>query len=318
MKLSVLVITYNHEKFIAQALDSVLMQAVDFDYEIVIGEDCSIDGTRQIVLAYRDQHPDKIRLLLPEKNLGMHRNFVETYRACRGEYIALLEGDDYWSSSEKLQRQVDFLDVNPGCAICFHPAAIITAGDPSASIVIPDGFSRALSTLEDLVVENFIPTCSAVARGGLVADFPDWFFTLRQGDWSFHMLNAQHGDIGFLKDAMAVYRVHPAGVWSGEKLALRLEAIIETYRAFNDHLGRKYDHLVRRELARHYNRISLCHEEAGEVEAARRSFWKGMRTSFRAVSFRDQVALTLKLYAPRLYRVIAGAMQACCSGAGNG
>lgn len=318
MKLSVLIITYNHEKFIAQALDSVLMQTVDFDYEIVIGEDYSTDDTRQIVLAYRDKHPDKIRLLLPDKNLGMHRNFVETYRACRGEYVALLDGDDYWSGRDKLQQQVDFLDANPGCSICFHPVAIVTADDPSASIVIPEGFTRAVSTLEDLVVENFIPTCSAVARGGLIAEFPDWFFTLRQGDWSFHVLNAQHGDIGFLKDTMAVYRFHPAGVWSGENLMFRLEAIVEAYRTINDHLGRKYDHLVRRELARYYNRISRCHEESGEVEAARRWFWKGLRSSYKAVAARDQVALVLKLYAPRLYRVIAGAMQACGSGAGNG
>lgn len=318
MKLSVLIITYNHEKFIAQALDSVLMQAVDFDYEIVIGEDCSTDGTRDIVLAYRDKHPDKIRLLLPEKNLGMHRNFVDTYRACRGAYLALLEGDDYWRSSHKLQQQVDFLDANPGCAICFHPVAVVTAEDPSASIVIPEGFTRAVSTLEDLVVENFIPTCSAVARGGLVGDFPEWFFTLRQGDWSFHVLNAEHGDIGFLEETMAVYRVHPAGVWSGEKLLSRLEAIVETYRAINDHLGRKYDRLVRRELARYYNRISCCREEAGEVEAARRLFWKGLRSSYKAVAVRDQVVLALKLYAPRLYRVISGAMQAHGSGVGNG
>ncbi|GAW66657.1 glycosyl transferase family protein [Geoanaerobacter pelophilus] len=318
MKLSVLIITYNHEKFIAQALDSVLMQTVNFDYEIVIGEDCSTDGTRDIVLAYLDAHPDKIRLLLPEKNLGMHRNFVETYRACRGEYLALLDGDDYWSSRDKLQQQVDFLDANPGCAICFHPVAIATAEDPSASVTFPEGFDRAVSTLEDLVVENFIPTCSAVARGGLITEFPEWFFSLRQGDWPFHVMNAQHGDIGFLNDTMAVYRVHAGGVWSGEKLAPRLEAIVEAYSAINDHLGRKYDHLVRREMARYYYRISRCHEEMGAVGPAREAFWKGLRSSFNAASGRERAVLALKLYAPRLYRFVAGAMQACGSGAGNG
>lgn len=114
MKVSVLMITYNHEKFIAQAIDSILMQQVNFDYEIVIGEDCSTDGTRAIVIQYQKEYPDKIRLLLPEENLGMHKNFVQTFRACQGEYIALLEGDDYWTSPRKLQKQVDFFRLSSG------------------------------------------------------------------------------------------------------------------------------------------------------------------------------------------------------------
>ena len=85
-------ITYNHEKFIAQAIDSVLMQQTRFDYELVIGEDCSTDGTRAIVVEYQQKHPDKIRLLLPENNLGMHENGRRALKACRGEYIAFLEG----------------------------------------------------------------------------------------------------------------------------------------------------------------------------------------------------------------------------------
>ena len=97
MKLSVLMITYNHENFIAQAIDSVLRQDVNFGYEIVIGEDCSSDRTRSIVMAYEKKHPEKIRLLLPEQNLGMMGNFMQTLQACRGEYIAIVEDDDYWT-----------------------------------------------------------------------------------------------------------------------------------------------------------------------------------------------------------------------------
>ena len=90
IKASVLMVTYNHQEFIAQALDSVLMQEVDFEYEIIIGEDCSTDNTRQIVIDYQRKYPDKIRLLLPEVNLGAHENFIATYKACNGKYIALL------------------------------------------------------------------------------------------------------------------------------------------------------------------------------------------------------------------------------------
>ena len=124
MKVSVHMITYNHEKFIAQAIESALMQQVDFDYEIVIGEDCSTDRTREIVVAYQQRHPDKIRLLLHEQNVGVSLNDIRVYRACRGEYVAWLEGDDYWTSPHKLQKQADFLDSHPACSACFHPVTV--------------------------------------------------------------------------------------------------------------------------------------------------------------------------------------------------
>ncbi len=118
-KVSVLMITYNHEQYIEQAVRSVMMQETDFDYELVIGEDCSTDRTREIVLRLKEEFPDKIRLLLPEKNLGMIPNFVATYEACRGEYIALCEGDDYWTHPKKLQIQVDYMKGSE-CRMCFH------------------------------------------------------------------------------------------------------------------------------------------------------------------------------------------------------
>src|SRR6185436_18390622 len=124
-KVSVLMIAYNIERFIGQAIDSVLMQRADFDYEIVIGEDCSTDGTRDIVRQYAAEHPSKIRPILRVNNLGMNANFVATLQECRGTYIALLDGDDYWTSPYKLQRQVDFLDNHPEYSISFHNVTIV-------------------------------------------------------------------------------------------------------------------------------------------------------------------------------------------------
>src|SRR5579864_5044611 len=107
MKLSVMMITYNHERFIAQALDSILAQQVNFDYEIVVGEDCSADGTRAILMDFHRRYPSRIVPFLRDRNMGAMPNFESTLRACRGQYLALLEGDDYWTSPDKLQRQVD-------------------------------------------------------------------------------------------------------------------------------------------------------------------------------------------------------------------
>src|SRR5512133_148878 len=120
IKVSVLVMTYNHEKFIQQALDSVAMQATNFDYEILISEDCSTDRTREIVLEFQKEHPDKVRLLLSKTNVHSNQVVVRGIRAAQGQYLAMLDGDDYWTSPTKLQKQADFLDGHPECSLCFH------------------------------------------------------------------------------------------------------------------------------------------------------------------------------------------------------
>ncbi len=126
VKLSVLFITYNHEDYVRQALDSVLMQEVDFEYEIVVGEDCSTDATRDILLEYRDRYPDRIKLLFREKNFGRPTmNVYDTGMHCTGDYIAFLEGDDYWTDERKLMKQVRFLDEHPDHMGCTHTCCVV-------------------------------------------------------------------------------------------------------------------------------------------------------------------------------------------------
>ncbi len=116
-KVSVVVCTYNHAPFIDQALASVLGQDTSFRFEVIVSEDCSNDATRDIVLRWRDEHPDRIRLLLSERNLRSNEVVARGFRAATGEYVVLLDGDDYWTSPQKLQRQADFLDAHRDCAL---------------------------------------------------------------------------------------------------------------------------------------------------------------------------------------------------------
>lgn len=190
--------TYNHEKFIAKAIDSALVQEVNFPYEIVIGEDCSTDNTRNIVIDYKNKYPDKIRLLLHQENIGMRKNFMQLLKSCSGRYIAELEGDDYWTSSQKLQKQVDFLDDNPEFSICFHPVRMCYDEATEEKRDIFPLNMKDVSTLEDLFEYNFIPTCSVMYRNNLINEFPDWLYKLKMGDWSLHILNYQYGNIKFL------------------------------------------------------------------------------------------------------------------------
>ena len=119
---SVCMIAFNHERYIAQALDSVLKQETSFPVDIVVGEDCSRDSTRRILLDYAERHPGRIRPLLADRNRGMMANFLSTLAACRGRYVAVCEADDYWLDSGKLQKQVDYLESHPECAVSFHNA----------------------------------------------------------------------------------------------------------------------------------------------------------------------------------------------------
>jgi glycosyltransferase involved in cell wall biosynthesis len=303
IKVSVAMITYNHEEFIAKALDSVLMQRTNFDYEIVIGEDCSTDNTRNIIIDYQKRHPDKFRLLLNEKNLGMHRNAAQVHHACKGEYIALLEGDDYWTSPHKLQKQVDFLESHPECAICFHNVTEVYKDGSRESHSFHNN-QKAFSTVEDLLPGNFIPTPSTMFRNGLVTELPEWWFSLQMGDWPLHILNARHGKIGYINEVMAVHLNHPAGVWfrMTESWLERNKASIVVYDHLYTHLEAKYRPIIARLLHELCLRIAREYENMGELTSARsyamRSFTKHFLVS------RKSYKILLRLYVPILYKLL--------------
>ena len=265
MKVSVLMITYNHEKFIAQAIDSILMQKVDFDYEIVIGEDCSSDNTRQIIIDCQKKYPDKIRLLLPEKNLGMHINFINTYKTCQGKYIAVLEGDDYWISSEKLQKQADFLDNNPDFAICFNNSLIFWEDNHREPTIFLRNQSK-ISTLENLLTQNFISTPTVMYRGGLIKNFPDWYYDQGMGDWTFHILNAQYGKIGYIDEVMSAYRVHETGVWSSKSREYQLKGTIKMLNDINKHFEYKYQNIISNSINYYFRQVENLKEVHKEAD----------------------------------------------------
>src|SRR5689334_21978219 len=228
-KVSVLITTYNQENLITQTVDSVLMQMVDFDYEIVIGEDASSDRTRQIVMELARQHPEKIRVLLRdpevanrERHLSGKMNFLQALQSCRGEYIAILDGDDYFTSPHKLQKQVDFLDARRDCMICFHNVKAVYENDSDGPEYLCPADQKEITDIKQLLWGNFMPSCSIMYRREPVVQIPDWFYTAKVGDWPLHIFKAQYGKIGYLNEVMAAYRVHEAGAWSLRKRSHQL------------------------------------------------------------------------------------------------
>ncbi len=245
MKLSVCLISYNQEEFIAKALDSVLAQQTSFGYEIVVSDDCSTDRTPQIVADYQKLHPHRIRLVSPEVNLGINRNFAHAIKSCRGEYVALLEGDDFWTSPTKLQEQINFLDSHPECVICFHSVKMFSQDGGTPDRINPRLGHKKISTIEDLLgVGNFIPTCSVVFRSGLFEEFPEWFYTLRIADFPLHVLNARYGKIGYVNKVMGAYRVHGGGTFSAASASRNSQEVVRVYNYLNAELNYKYDNTI--------------------------------------------------------------------------
>ncbi|SRR6266568_8537904 len=226
LKVSVGMITYNHAEFIARALDSVLMQRVPFDYEIVIGDDCSTDRTQDIIQDYQRRWPDRIRPFFYDKNIGMSRNFKRSLESCRGEYVAILEGDDYWTDPDKLQIQAEYLDAHPDCALCHHRVEHI--GWPDARPIRdypPLRYRTERSPVHALAMINYIQTCSIMFRRKWLPLLDDEFLDLKLGDWPLCVLLSRHGWIGYIDRNMAHYRVHANNSWNNRPADYKIRAM---------------------------------------------------------------------------------------------
>ena len=268
-------ITYNHEAYIRQALESILMQNVNFEHEVVIGDDYSTDNTRNIILEYQRKYPEIIYPRMQEKNLGLIENFVRTYKSCKGEYIVTIDGDDYWTSPKKLQIQSDFLDENRSYSMCFHPVEMVFEEGSRPSRIFPQ-LQGTTFTLEDILRSNFIPTCSVMFRNGLFGEFPSWYYSLKIEDWPLYVLNAQHGEIGFLDEVMGVYRIHAGGAWSSNTEENKYMENIEFYDCMEKHFQGKYRNIIKMMLYQCHYKLALLYEERNNMHLAKSNLIKSL------------------------------------------
>jgi glycosyltransferase involved in cell wall biosynthesis len=248
MKLSVLLMTYNHAPFVEQAVRSVLDQQTNFPFEVVIAEDFSTDDTAAIVSRVETAHPDRIRVLRRGRNLGIQDNFIDAYSQCRGEYVATLDGDDYWTAPDKLQRQVNLLDRNPRYSFCFHNVReVVDPPDEGGKVVGATSEGRAGRTefeLEDLVTGNFVPFGSVVARAGLIPEFAPWVREVPGIDWIFGLLNARQGPFARIDGCLGVYRKHSVGVWTSMSWARQINTVLRIYDGIRGDLPSRLGPLV--------------------------------------------------------------------------
>lgn len=249
---SISLITYNHKKYIRKAIESVLHQCVDFKYELIIGDDFSSDGTRDIIKEYSDKYPNIIHPILhPQRNSGVPGkiNFVSTVYASRGKYIALLDGDDYWGDNFKLQKQVNFLEENPNYVISFHDSIEVDEeGKLLTKSMLGKHRQKSLSS-EEIISGVLIPANTVLFRNGIIKKFPKEFFTVLNGDTFTFALLAQHGKAYYQSDIQpSGYRIHNNGVWSLQGKTTQIENRLNTYRQLLMVIDDRYSYLIRKQL----------------------------------------------------------------------
>lgn len=266
---NVLFITYNHSKFVAQALDSVLEQKTNFDFKIIIGDDCSTDGTRKITEEYAQKFPDKIILRNPEKNLGPSKNYIQLFDKCAStKYMAYLEGDDYWTDSLKLQKQVDFMENNADYNICFHNVDLLSINENGENVFEPyNKFTKDSYTFNDLISGNPIATGSCLFRNSVFIS--EVFKSIEPYDDVFHLLYLENGKAKFLNEKMGVYRMHSGSTWSSKSLIQKYESNIKIRKMilsfFHAQPKHKSNTLFYLPLAELYKNFSMLYFEQKKI-----------------------------------------------------
>lgn len=200
-------ITYNHEKYIKDALESFLMQKTDFEFEIIVGEDCSTDNTRKIVEEYVNKNPKKIILVTSEENVGMIENERRIYLKSKGKYIAECEGDDYWLDPYKLQKQVDYMESHQECTLCFHNANLVTTNKNLIDVMISEEIQNGIYDVGELAKLGVIATNSKLYPKYTLENLPDWYDKCIVTDLPAQLIIASQGYAYYMNEIMSVYRV---------------------------------------------------------------------------------------------------------------
>jgi glycosyltransferase involved in cell wall biosynthesis len=223
--LSILLISYNHERYIERALESVLAQNLPGETELVVADDASTDRTLEIIRGFEAKAPHiTFRFLATGPNLGITRNYQRAFAACTGRFVAVLEGDDYWTNASKLARQVAFLDEHGECDMCATNFYVYEESKALFTPRIPIQPGHLIFGARDLIRDNIIGNFSTCVYRRIALDrLPPALFELRSYDWIVNICVGMHGLIGFLHAPMSVYRLHAGGTWTQASVIERLQ-----------------------------------------------------------------------------------------------
>ena len=308
-KVSICCITYNHEKYIRKALESFLMQKCDFSFEILIHDDASTDKTPDIIRSFARRYPDIIYPILQTENQfsqGItNPSGIFNFPRARGQYIALCEGDDYWLSPHKLQKQADFMDSHPNVSFCFHGALVQREGIfYRERAVRPYRGSRLLSPREVIDKKNGYPTASLFFRTESVRELPAYYRECPIGDIPLQLHLATFGSAWYMDEFYSVYRIGAPSSWSvrekegdyKRKQEIYYRQMKTLYDSFNRATKGRYQKAAARALMR------IRFLTYVNLKEYRRIFQQKYRRFFRELSPATRILTFLEYRLPGLYR----------------
>lgn len=285
---SVCTITYNHEPYIAEALDSFLMQETDFPFEIVVDDDCSTDNNAQIIKEYADRFPHIIKANLREKNIGMMANAIQNMKRAEGKYIALCEGDDYWTDVLKLQKQADFLEVNLECSFSGHDVNLVSEvgvflrkhsqgrANKEWSTDIFDGKKIIGSPMS-------IPHTSSIffRKKFFSEDFFSFLGKISGGDYPLTVLLGANGSCYYLTDTMSCYRQNSQSVSHSRSYIQNpklIDEIKKTHQQMSFYFDEKFDneinnHLIGQLMIKYYLELNVFIEKRNILGVIKSLSW---------------------------------------------
>ncbi|MFV0539043.1 MAG: glycosyltransferase [Dysgonomonas sp.] len=252
MKVSVILITYNHSQYIRQTLESILMQQTPHEVEIIIADDCSPDNTVEIIKAYQDSTAFTFTFLNDEKNLGYIRNYQRAFAACSGDYVAIMEGDDYWLNANHLQNHINHLESLPKSSMSFNRHVRLFVEENREEIFDWNANQDyELVTTENLALGNRIGNLSCcVFRGDLIRNIDPKLFDMEIADWMLGMYMGQWGPLLYLKEVTSVYRIHNKGQWSQMDSRSTDIKVIDLIGEYDKYFNYKYTKLFKKHKRR--------------------------------------------------------------------
>ncbi len=276
LKLSIAITTYNHEKYIADALDSIYNQNVNFDYEIVIGNDNSTDKTTKIIQKYQ-QTKSNIKHIEYSENVGYVVNFDKTIKACKGEYIAIFDGDDIMLL-QKLQKQINFLDNNLDYVMSTHNARAFDSTTNRTIRFITPPYKKTYYTIEDLIKYGsiFANSTKVFRQSALPKEGIDYNIK-KIADWYITVLIAGKGKIHYIEDCLLDYRVHPGSIMKKIDGNIHFEDVMYILKSFSTIFSKKYDYLFNRQFSYAYLIKGIHLVNINDKKEARKNFIKSIK-----------------------------------------
>lgn len=309
-ELTVIIMTYNQKDYIAQALESVLSQKIDVDFDILIHDDCSDDGTYEIIADYQNRYPDLIRVIKEDKRRFLKEGFnmmifnhVVPY--INSKYIAYLDGDDYWCDNNKLQKQYDYMTSNPNYSMCFHAAYQLKKdGDMSSKWFFANEGDIDMSDVVNDQPGIRIATSSIFLTSEAFKDFSEWRKIFPVEDVPMYMTALLYGNVHRFKEPMSVYRQFSIGSWSSqnidnkERVLSHLNGIITGIKMFDAQTKFVYHDMVVRQIESCEFRISYANKDYKEI------FSKKNKRFVKRLPRKQRVSLKLQYRFPRLYNLV--------------